>query len=60
MLGGVVPGWFAEMLHSIKLADHLGDVWDSLITYAPEEWRPWVKAVSLARYDSNDEKYHEG
>lgn len=51
-----IPKWFINVLEGVKLADHLGDVWDSMMS-VPQAWRPWIKSIIYAEYDSTTEKY---
>lgn len=49
------PEWFVKMVSGIKVADHLGDVWDDLIHHAPTpEVSAWVKKVAFAEYVEDD------
>lgn len=53
-----IPAWFGEVLAGIKLADHLGDVWDVLVAHAPDErTRVWIESVADAEYDAESETY---
>lgn len=46
-----VPDWIGHVVQSTKVADDLGDVWNSLIAYAPsDEARAWVKTVANAEF----------
>lgn len=57
-----VPDWVRRVVQSTKVADHLGDVWNALIAYAPtEEARAWVRTVASAEFredgDTGDGMY---
>ena len=45
-----VPEWFAKVLRGVVVADHVGDVWDSILSHTPLEWRPWLKQVASREY----------
>ena len=52
-----VPEWFIRAVGTMSVADNLGDAWDALL-WCPKEWRPWVKSVAMAEYDSEDDIYY--
>jgi hypothetical protein len=53
-----IPEWVGQLVASIKLADHLGDVWDALLWRIPDEGKMWVKRVCYAQYlRDSDSRY---
>ena len=46
-----VPRWWWDLCQDIGLADHLGDVWDSVKFYPPEQWKKAATMVWEIRFD---------